>query len=84
LVESTSASLHGANPTNGAFLTKVYNNVLDRDPDACGYAWWMEQFQSDPTKTRPKVLADFSESAENRENVINLTSNGIAFEPWLG
>ena len=25
---------YGTNPTNGEFLTKVYNNVLGRDPDS--------------------------------------------------
>jgi hypothetical protein len=44
----------------------------------------MEQFQTNPTKTWPKVLADFAESQENLENVASQGSNGIAFEPWLG
>jgi hypothetical protein len=77
-------SLYGQSPTNGEFLTKVYNNVLNREPDSEGYAWWMEQFQTNPTKTWPKVLADFAESQENLENVASLVANGIAFEPWLG
>jgi hypothetical protein len=41
-------------------------------------------FQTNPTKTWPKVLADFAESKENLENVAGLVASGIAFEPWLG
>ena len=77
-------SLYGTNPTNGQFLTKVYNNVLDRDPDAGGYAWWIEQLENNPEKTWQKVLADFSESPENQDNVAELIANGIPFYPWAG
>ena len=31
-------SLYGQSPTNGEFLTKVYNNVLNREPHSEGYA----------------------------------------------
>lgn len=77
-------ALYGSNPTNGEFLTKVYNNVLDRDPDAGGYDWWMDQLENNPDKTWEKVLADFSESPENQANVAELIANGIQYEPWLG
>ena len=77
-------ALYGSNPTNGEFLTKVYNNVLDRDPDAGGYAWWIDQLENNPEKTWQKVLADFSESPENQANVAELIANGIQYEPWLG
>jgi len=76
-------SLYGQNPTNGEFLTKVYNNVLDRDPDQGGYAWWIDQLENNPDKTWEKVLADFSESPENLTNVAELIANGIQYEPWL-
>ena len=75
-------ALYGAAPTNGEFLTKVYNNVLDRDPDAGGYAWWMDQLANNPEKTWQKVLADFSESAENQANVAGLIGNGITYDAW--
>lgn len=76
--------IYGTNPTNGQFLTKVYNNVLDRDPDAGGYAWWIDQLENNPEKTWQKVLADFSESPENQTNVADLIANGIPFDPWVG
>ena len=77
-------SLYGAAPTNGEFLTKVYNNVLDRDPDSGGYAWWTDQLANNPEKTWQKVLADFSESAENQANVAGLIGNGITYDTWTG
>ena len=77
-------SLYGQNPTNGEFLTKVYNNVLNRDPDAGGYAWWTDQLENNPEKTWQKVLADFSESPENQGNVAELIANGIVFDSWVG
>jgi hypothetical protein len=77
-------SLYGQNPTNGEFLNKVYLNVLDRLPDASGYAWWIDQLDNNPEKTWEKVLADFSESPENQTNVAELIANGIVFDPWVG
>ena len=77
-------SLYGTAPTNGEFLTKVYNNVLDRDPYSDGYAWWMDQLANNPEKTWQKVLADFSESAENQANVAGLIGNGITYDAWTG
>jgi hypothetical protein len=76
--------LYGATPTNGEFLTKVYNNVLDRDPDSDGYVWWMDQLANNPEKTWQKVLADFSESTENQTNVAGLIGNGITYDAWTG
>ncbi len=81
-VDSTEfRSLVGSNPTNAQFLTEVYSNVLQRDPDAAGYAWWLGQMSSNTSKTRQKVLADFSESPENKGNVADLIGAGILFEP---
>jgi hypothetical protein len=36
---------------------------------------------SNPSKTQQKVLADFSESPENKGNVADLIGAGILFEP---
>jgi len=39
---------------------------------------------TNPSKTKAKVLADFSESAENQTGVASLIGNGITYEPWVG
>lgn len=77
-------SLYGMNPTDAEFLTKVYSNVLDRAPDSSGLAWWVNEMKTNPTKTWEKVLADFSESAENKANVASLIADGIPYESWVG
>ena len=77
-------ALYGANPTNGDFLTRLYQNVLDRSPDEDGYAWWIDQLQNNPEKSWKKVLADFAESRENQSNVISLIANGITYDLWVG
>jgi Ca2+-binding RTX toxin-like protein len=74
--------LYGSNVSNAAFITNVYKNVLDRNPDEVGLAWWVNEMKTNPSKTWQKVLADFSESAENKVNVASLIANGIAYDPW--
>jgi len=74
---------YGTNPSNGEFLTKVYNNVLGRDPDSGGYDWWVDQLANNPEKSWDKVLADFSESTENQANVLELIGNGVQYDLWV-
>lgn len=75
--------LYGQNPSNAEFLTKVYTNVLGRTPDQGGYAWWLNQLNTNPEKTRQKVLADFAEIQENKESVVSLIGNGIQYIEFL-
>lgn len=77
-------TLYGTNPTNDQFLTKLYQNVLGRQPEATGYNWWLNKLNTSPESIKANVLADFAESAENQAGVINLIGNGIAYEPWVG
>jgi Ca2+-binding RTX toxin-like protein len=77
-------TLYGNNPSNADFLTKVYSNVLGRAPDASGYAWWLNAMNTDATKTKAKVLADFSESPENKAGTEQLVLMGIEYTPWSG
>ena len=77
-------TLYGTNPTNEQFLTKVYQNVLGRDPEPDGDNWWLNEIRTNPDKTRAKVLADFSESLENKAGTAQLVGQGIVYEPWVG
>ena len=77
-------SLYGTNPTNEQFLTKLYTNVLGRQPEASGFNWWLNELNTNPEKTKAKVLADFAESAENQTGVVSLIGNGITYDPWIG
>ena len=75
-------SLYGENPSNEQFLTALYSNVLDREPDNEGFVWWLDQLENNPEKTPNRVLADFSESPENQNNVIDIIGNGFAYTFW--
>lgn len=77
-------TLYGQNPSNGDFLTKVYTNVLGRTPDQGGYNWWLNELNTNPSKTKAKVLADFAESSENQTSVASLIGNGIQYTEFVG
>ncbi len=51
---------------NGAFVTLLYNNVLDRDPDATGLDTWVTRLEEG--WTRAEVVRGFSQSTEFIEN----------------
>ncbi len=68
--------LYGTNPSNADFLTRLYNNVLHRTPDATGYAWWLEQLNTG-AHSQTTALMGFSESPENQAGVLNAIMNGI-------
>lgn len=75
--------LYGQSPSNADFLTKVYTNVLGRTPDQGGYNWWLNELNTNPTKTKAKVLADFAESSENQTGVASLIGNGIQYTEFV-
>jgi hypothetical protein len=76
-------TLYGQNPSNADFLTKVYTNVLGRTPDQGGYNWWLNELNTNPSKTKSKVLADFAESGENQAGVASLIGNGIQYTEFV-
>ena len=47
------------------FITTMYNNVLERDPDDSGLAHYQNLLATG--KSRGAMLLDFSESPENLE-----------------
>jgi len=75
-------SLYGANASDDTFVNALYNNVLHRNPDAGGLAYWVNALHSGIT--RAEVLVGFSDSAENIEVMSHVIPVGIAYTPWLG
>jgi hypothetical protein len=71
--------LYGANPTDEAFVNLLYQNVLNREPDAGGEAYWLDTL--DHGTSREMALIGFSESPENQAAVIGVIQDGIAFIP---
>lgn len=64
--------------STASFVNRLYNNVLDRNGDAGGIAFWQGEIDAG-RRSRAQVLADFSESTENQANVIGVIENGIWF-----
>lgn len=69
--------LYGSNVANDVFVTQLYRNVLDREPESAGLAYHMERLQAGTS--RAEVLLGFSESPENQANVIGAIQGGIVF-----
>lgn len=66
---------------NSAFVSALYQNVLGRQGEEGGVAYWLGALESQMTQ-RNSVLVNFSESAENRANVADEISQGIGYTPW--
>ena len=72
----------GANPTVNTLATKLYNNVLNRTPDAAGLAFWQEKLTTGWSTA--DVLGYFATSSENVANVTPLITNGIQYQQFVG
>jgi serralysin len=73
------ADQYGANPTNQEFIYKLYDNVLDRAPDAGGLLFWTAQIDS---IGKAQMVIEFSESPENQALVIDTVGKGLDFIPY--
>lgn len=77
-------ALYGSStPTDNVLITRLYQNVLHREPDQPGFDYWANQLKSGAI-TQAGVLASFSESAENQDQVLPSIQNGIEYTVWLG
>lgn len=71
---------YGENPTDTVFLEKLYQNVLNRAPDADGYAYWLTRVDD---SSREQIMLEFSDSAENKVQVQASTADGMEFIPYV-
>lgn len=55
------------NLDNDAFVTLLYRNVLERDPDPGGHSGWLRKLDTG-AMTRPEVVTAFSQSPEFTAN----------------
>lgn len=58
--------------TNEQFVTLIYRNILNREPDPVGFEFWVNELNSG-RRSAGQVMADFSESPENK-----LKTRGLA------
>lgn len=72
--------LYGANTSNTAFVDALYDNILHRDGDATGVAFWNGVL--DHGTSRADVLVEFAESMENRAQLADVIGNGFAYTPY--
>lgn len=75
------AAQYGAVTGNAELVTKFYANILDRAPDAAGFAFWVGQLDNQRATTA-QVLAGISASAEHIDAVAPLIANGFEFVPY--
>jgi hypothetical protein len=76
------ADLYGSAPSNADIVARLYHNILHRDPDPGGYAYWLGILDN---KQAPLyyVLSFFSESDENVKAVADVVGNsGIVYTPY--
>ena len=66
--------------TNQQFVTLIYQNIFERDPDPGGLAYWTGKLDSG-AKTRGDVMTNFSESSEGKRF---LTPQVDTVNVWLG
>jgi len=69
----------GQDVSNEVFIEKLYQNVLNREPDAGGRLYWLGQIDQ---IGRAETVLGFSESAENQAQLIGVTSGGVNFDPF--
>ncbi|WGG49892.1 DUF4214 domain-containing protein [Rugamonas sp. DEMB1] len=74
------AGAYGTDVDPADFITKLYANVLHREPEAAGFAHWMDKMAHGSSEAM--VLVAFSESAENQAQVIGAIDHGFAYLPF--
>jgi hypothetical protein len=74
------AQQYGDNPSNAAFVARLYNNVLHRAYDQAGLDYWVDVL--DHGEARANVLANFAESTENKVHVVGSIEHGADYMPY--
>ena len=71
-------SKYGAAATDAELVNALYANVLDRAPDAAGFAHWLDALERDAI-TMADLVVQFSESVENQAQVVGSLQAGYEF-----
>jgi serralysin len=71
--------MYGATHSSEDFLTKLYQHILHRSPDADGYAFWLDALHHGTSEGR--VMAAVGESPENVAQVVAQIQDGIWYLP---
>jgi hypothetical protein len=76
-----SISLYGKEPSNEQLVAATYSNVLHRVPDSAGLDWWVSAMNNG--LSRQSMLLSFSESPENKSNLLSSMTSGIDYAPYV-
>lgn len=74
---------YGTNPSNSSYVDKLYQNVLGRNGDAGGVAYWNQQLDSGSV-SKAAALVAFATLPEGAANVASLIANGIPYTEFVG
>jgi hypothetical protein len=75
-------SLYGATQSNSVFVSKLYENILNRLGDSGGLNYWVGMLDRNEI-SRHYMVAEFSESAENQAQVVGSIQSGIEYIPFV-
>jgi hypothetical protein len=81
-------TIYGADPSNEEFVRLLYQHVNHRDPDSGGNQFWLDAMGNKDGAfghffTRGEILLAFSESAENKANLIGVMASGFEYIPFI-
>ena len=74
---------YGSLSSNAGLVHEFYLNILHREPDATGQAFWRDVLDRH-LATVADVLVKFSESPENVAALVGTIENGISYLPYTG
>lgn len=80
IVSTEFTRAYGSAPSDADFVKLLYQNVLQRTPDAAGSAYWVDNLQHG--QSRADLLVYFSEGKENHDAVAKLIGNGFSYTPY--
>ena len=72
---------YGGVASNRELVTKFYENILHRTPDAGGLDFWAGVLDNKAAGTAD-VLAAISESSENKAGLVGVIGNGFEYTPY--
>jgi Ca2+-binding RTX toxin-like protein len=75
------SALYGTAPTNAEVVTRLYQNILHREPDGAGYDYWLDALDRKIVDL-PTVLTQFSQSGENVSALAELIAGGVIYQPY--
>jgi hypothetical protein len=74
---------YGSLSSNAGLVHEFYLNILHREPDATGQAFWRDVLDRQ-VATVADVLVKLSESPENVAALVGTMENGISYLPYTG